>query len=169
MFCLLLLTETHGRRVAIKNCWSHFGSIFIICDSRNEIIITGQVAEVYYSCQRSHSHIFTEITQFAASGRQHAQEDAINVRLPQVSTLKPWDMSGMKIFGKDKEGSICVGGSLARGVLCSRQEIFETFIAQINARRNLLLYLCLANDEPLVSQIIQPASWQLAYKTHKSR
>lgn len=85
--------------------------------------------------------------QFAASGRHHAQED----RLPQVSTLKPQDTSGMKVFGKDKEGPICVGGSLARGVLASGQETFETFIAQTNARRNLSLPLCLANDEPLVS------------------
>lgn len=59
-------------------------------------------------------------------------------------------------------------GSLARRALSSGQETFETFIVQINARRNLLLHLCLANDD-LVSQITQPASWQLAYKTHKAR
>lgn len=47
----------------------------------------------------------------------------------------------MKVFGKDKQGSIYVGGSLAKGVLCSGQETFETFIAQTSARRNLLLQL----------------------------
>lgn len=75
----------------------------------------------------------------------------------------------MKVLGKDKQGSICVGGSLARGVLSSGQETFETFIAQTGARRNLLLHLSLANAELLVSQIIQPVQWQLAYKTRRAR
>ena len=70
----------------------------------------------------------------------------------------------MKIFGKDERGSIWVGGSLEGDAVSNGQETCETFIAQPNARRNLLLLLCLANDEPLAPHITKPAS-----KTCKAR
>ena len=45
----------------------------------------------------------------------------------------------------------------------------ETFTAQPNARRDLLLLLCLASDEPPAPQITKLASRQLASQTCKAR
>lgn len=74
----------------------------------------------------------------------------------------------MKMFGKDDQVSICVGSSLEWDTVSNGQEICDNFIAQTNARRNLLLLICLANDEPLMPQIAKPASWQLTSKTCKA-
>lgn len=67
----------------------------------------------------------------------------------------------MKMLGKDDSGCICVGSSLEGDAVPNGQKTSETFIAQLNAGRDLLLLLCLANDEPLVPQITKLVSWQL--------
>lgn len=68
-----------------------------------------------------------------------------------------------KMFGKDEQGSIFVG--LEGDAASNGQETCKTFIAQPNSRRDLLLLLCLANDELLATQITKLASWQVASKT----